>query len=97
MYILLDYNALHDPSMENNLIPPFIVRNSGALVHDGHKVHVNDPGVNYNSILSPDSVLQIQLQLWGIFSFFHSRVPTYEEIAFCDKILITPDSTDWYP
>ena len=85
--ILLDCNALHVPSTENNLVPPFIVCESGALVHDGPKIYVNDPGLNYHSILFPDSGLQIQLQLWGILYFFHSRVQTHEEITSCDKNL----------
>ena len=96
-YILLARNAIHVPSMYNNLIPPFILRASGALVHDVPNIHVNYPGVNIHSILFTDSGLQIQLQLWGIFYFFHSRVPTHEEITSCDKILITPDSADWDP
>ena len=83
--------------MDNNLIPAFIVRESGALFHDAPNINVNDPGVNENLILFPDSNLQIQLQLWDIFSFFHSRVPTHEEITSCDKILITPYSADWDP
>ena len=77
------------------MIPPFIVCESGALVHYVPKIHVNDTGVIDNSILFPDSGLQIQIQLWGIFSFFHSRVTTHEEITSCDKILITLDSADW--
>ena len=96
-YILLDRNVLHVSSIDNNLIPHFIVRESGALVHDVPKIHVNDPGVNNHSILFPDSGLQIQLQIWGIFFFFHSRVPTHEDITSCDKILITPDSANWDP
>ena len=76
--ILLDRNSIHVPSMRNGMIPPFIVRESGALFHDAPNINVNDPGVNDNLILFHDSNLQIQLQLWGILSLFHSRVPTYE-------------------
>ena len=81
--------------MDNNLIPPLMFRESDAMVHDVLKIHVNYPGVNDHSILFPDSSLQIQLQLWGIFSFFHWRVPSHEDITSCDKILITPDSANW--
>ena len=56
------------------------------MVHDVTKIHVNDPGVNDHYILLSDSGLQIELQLWEIFSFFHSRDPTHEEITSCDKI-----------
>ena len=62
-YILLACNAIHVPSMLNNLIPPFIVRESGAMVHDVPKIHVNDPGVNNSLILFPGSDIRIQLQL----------------------------------
>ena len=83
--------------MENKLIPPFIVFDSGVMIHDVPKINVNDPGANDHSILFPDSGLQIQLQIWVVFSFFRSRVPTHEEITSCDKILITLDSVDWDP
>ena len=96
-YILLARNALHVPSMYNSLIPPFIVRDSGSIVHDVPKIHVNDPGVNDHLISFTDSGLQIQLQLWGILSLFHSMVSTHEEITSCDKILINPDSANWDP
>ena len=45
-YILLARNAIHVPSMYNNLIPPFIFHESGTLVHAVPKIHVNDPVVN---------------------------------------------------
>ena len=83
--------------MRNGMIPPFIVRESGALFHDAPNINVNDPGVNDNLILFHDSNLQIQLQLWGILSLFHSRVPTHEEITSCDKIWINPESANWDP
>ena len=76
-YILLARNALYITSIDNNLTPFLIVRDSGALVHDVPKINVNDHGVNNHSILFHDSSLQIQLQLWGVFFLFHSRVPTY--------------------
>ena len=81
--------------MGKNLIKPLIVRESGSMVHDVTKIHVDDPGVNNHSILFPYSALKIQLHLWDIFYLFNSRFPTHEEITYCDKILITPDSADW--
>ena len=93
--ILLAHNAIHVPSMNRNLIPPFIFCESGALVHDMPKIHVNYPGVNDHSIFYPDSGIQIQLQMWVIFYFFHSRVTTHEDITSCDKILISLDSSNW--
>ena len=37
------------------------------------------------------------LQLNGIFSYFHYRLPTNDEILHSDKAFITPDSNSWNP
>jgi len=96
-YILMFRNALHVPSMDNNLIPPFIMREAGITVNDVPKIHANDPENKDHSIAFPDIDLRIPLQLWGLFSFFHSRIPTLDEIKHCDKFFMTPDSTAWDP
>ena len=96
-YLLIVRNALHIPSMDNNLIPPFIMREAGISVNDTPKIHVQDPSCDDHSIYFKDSGLRIPLKLWGIFSYFHSRVPTDQEIAECDKVFITPDSDSWDP
>ena len=38
-YILAVKNALHVPSMEHNLVPPFILREAGLVVNDVPKLH----------------------------------------------------------
>ena len=42
-YILVIRNALHVPSMRNNLLPPFILREAGVRVQDTPKIQVSDP------------------------------------------------------
>ena len=37
-YLLIIHNALHVPSMENNLIPPFLMRETGISVDDTPKI-----------------------------------------------------------
>ena len=96
-HILLARNALNVPSIHNNFITYFIVREIGALVNDFLKIHFNYPGVNDHSILFTDSGLKIYLHLWGFLSFFYSGVITHEEITSCDKIFITPNSANWDP
>jgi hypothetical protein len=96
-FVLILRNALYMPNMEKNLLPPFIMREAGLLVRDVPKIHVNDPSTIDHTIQFPNSELTIPLQLWGIFSFFHSRIPTSDEIHQCDKLFITPDSTNWDP
>ena len=38
-YILVLRNALYVPSMDNNLIPPFMLREMGVTVNDVPKIH----------------------------------------------------------
>ena len=38
-YILTVRNALHVPSMEHNLIPPFIMREAGLVINDVPRIH----------------------------------------------------------
>ena len=83
--------------MKHNLIPPFILREAGVQVRDTPKIHVDDPTVSDHAITLPDANLSIPLKLNGIFSFFHTRMPTIAEVETLDPILITPDSEAWNP
>ena len=40
-YLLVVRNYLCVPSMEHNLIPPFILREAGLLLNDTPKIHCN--------------------------------------------------------
>lgn len=42
-YILVLQNALHVPSMQNKLLPPFIMRGAGVVVSNTAKIQVDDP------------------------------------------------------
>ena len=42
-YILIARNVLHVPSMEYELIPPFVLREAGMVVNDTAMIHVKDP------------------------------------------------------
>ena len=96
-FLLIVRNALYIPSMDNNLIPPFILREAGLEVKDTPKIHVNDPAANDHSLAFHEHDLRIPLQLWGVFSFFHSRRPTSDEVRHNDRLFLTPDSTSWDP
>ena len=77
--------------------PPFIMRMRGVVVNDVPKIHCKDPTREDHSISFEDNELRIQLQLKGIFSLFHHRIPTSAELQGCDKVFLTPDSTSWNP
>ena len=95
--VLLVRNALHIPSMTNNLIPPFIMRAGGLIVNDVPKIHCTDPTIDDHCIKFREKDLRIPLQLYGTFSYFHSRLPTIRELHDCDKYFISPDASDWNP
>jgi hypothetical protein len=76
-YILLLRNALHVPAMDNNLIPPFVMRETGIIVNDTPKIYLKDLTVEDHTILFDDSNFRIPLSLWGIFSYFPTRAPAH--------------------
>ena len=41
--------------------------------------------------------MKIPMQLSSTLLYFHSRLLTVDEIYSCDKLFITPDSSDWQP
>ena len=44
VYLLVLRNALYIEDMDNNLIPPFILRDAGLTVNDKAKIHY-EPGI----------------------------------------------------
>ena len=77
-YLLVVRNALCVPSMEHNLIPPFILRESGLVLRDTQKIHYNIPSAEDHSLFDKGTGLQITFTLDGMFSVFKSRSITDE-------------------
>jgi hypothetical protein len=96
-YILLLRNALHVPSMDNNLIPPFVMREAGLIVNDVPKIHLREPTVDDHAILFDDCDLKIPLALWGIFSYFPTRAPTTAQLEACDDVYLLTPNGNWNP
>jgi hypothetical protein len=97
-YILvLLRNALHVPSMDNNLIPPFVMREAGLIVNDVPKIHLREPTVDDHAILFEDFDLKIPLALWGIFSYFPTSAPTTAQLDACDDVYLLTPNGDWNP
>lgn len=98
-FILIARNALVVPGMSHNLSPRFILRQAGYIVNERPKFQQSDTSITDHSILLSDEEanVHIPLQLNGIFSFFHTRSPTTDELHGCRKVLITPDSASWSP
>ena len=74
-YILVIRNSLHFPSMRNNLLPPFVLIETGLRVSDTPKIYMDNPTVDHHLIYFPEISFRIPLSLWGIFSYFPSIKP----------------------
>ncbi len=91
LYILLIRNALHVPSMQNNLLPPFVMREAGIRVTDTPKIQTIEPTEEDHSIYFPETDFRIPLSLWGMFSYFVTSKPTTEQMMEAEEVyLMTP-------
>ena len=96
IHILIIRNALHVISMENNLIPPFIIREAGIELNDTPKIQIDDPDVEYHSVYFKETKFRIPLSLWGTFSNFSSTKTIVEFLNECEKIHVLRP-TVWNP
>ncbi len=95
-YILVIRNDLHVPSMENNLLPPFVMREAGIKVYDTPKTQVTEPTIEDHSITFPETGFRIPLSLWGMFSYFPTTKPTASLMMDTEEVyLLTPSR--WNP
>jgi hypothetical protein len=92
-YMLVLRNALHVPSMKNNLMPPFVIREAGIRANDTPKIQTIDPTEEDHSTYFPETDFQIPLSLWGMFSYFVMSRPTAEQMMEAEDVhLLTPSS-----
>ena len=67
-------NALYVPSMDYNLVPPFMMREAGLIVDETPKIQMaGDATIENHSIFDPVTNVRIHLKLNGIFSYFMTR------------------------
>jgi hypothetical protein len=99
-YLLAMQNALLIPTMNHNLIPPFLIREAVLYVEETPKHHVTNPTVDNHMIVEPETGMRIHLSLNGIFSSFLTCALTLKEIEYWENypiVFITPDSITWDP
>ena len=96
-FILFMQNALYIPELEINLLPPFIVRESGNQINKCPKIQTSDPSIDYHTMYISSCTLRIPFKLLNIFSYFETRMPIAGELGTCDKVFIIPDSSTWNP
>jgi hypothetical protein len=69
-HILVLYNALFIPSMENNLVPPFAMRLAGLEVNECPKFLAKKPTIAHHSVYFPEAGVRIPFKIEGIVSYF---------------------------
>ena len=90
-------NALYIPSMEINLIPPFILRGVCVTVNDKPKIHASDPSSDDHAIIFESNGLKIPLKLNEIFSYFDTSKPTENQVQKCDDVYLLTPEHKWNP
>ena len=95
-YILVLQNALYVPSMENNLIPPFMLREMGVTMNDVPKIHKEGPTGDDHAITFMETGFRIPLSLLGIFSYFPTSKPTHDDLINPTEVYILFPAT-WNP
>ena len=95
-YILVLHNALYVPLMDNNLVPPFMLREMGVTVNDIPKIHKEDPSVDDHTMTFVEMGFRIPLSLWGIFLYFPTSKPTHDDLLNPNEVYILSPAT-WNP
>ena len=94
-YVLVVQNAIHVPSMDKNLILPFMMREAGLAVNEKAKNHTDNPNDSDHSIMFNSTGFLILLYLWGIISYFSTWHPTKEGLlAGHDVYVLSPSKWD---
>jgi hypothetical protein len=61
--ILLIQNALYVPSLDHNLLPPFMMREAGVIVKDNPKIQLDDPSEEDHALTLSKTDFRILLSL----------------------------------
>jgi hypothetical protein len=96
VYILLIQNTLYVPSLDHNVLPPFMMREAGVVVKDTPNIQLEDPSEEDHALTFPETGFRIPLSLWGAFSYFQTTKPTKDDLVEPEEVyLLTP--TRWNP
>ena len=85
--------------MEDNLIPPFILREAGLIVNERAKIHceLGTATEENHTNQEQDTSLFITMNLRSIFSYFPTRKPDEEDIDNGVVVVMTPEGAIWEP
>ena len=92
VYLLVLRNVLYIESMDDNLIPPFILREAGLIVNERAKIYW-EPGTTTeedHTIREQHTGLFITMNLSSIFSYFPTMKPDEDDIEDGVVVIMIP-------
>ncbi len=99
-YLLVMCNMLLIPTMNHNLLPPFLAREAGLKIDETPKCRADCPSVLNHSIFDPITGMHIHMALNGICLYFVMQKLNIDEMENWKSypvVYLTPDSDSWDP
>ena len=99
-YLLVVINSLCVPTIDINLIPPFVFREAGLILNDTPKIYCKYPSAEHRYLFDEEIGPRIQFTLNGTLSIFETSHLTKDEIEDAENyptIFLTTDSNRWDP
>ncbi len=97
--ILMIHQAVHVPTMENDLLCPMQMRMNDVELHECPKFMEGHPSDMSHSlrVTEDGEELCIPFGLRGVTSYFTTRKPTKSEFATCPRFHLTSPDPEWDP
>jgi hypothetical protein len=97
--ILMIHQAVHVPTMENDLLCPMQMRMNDVEVHECPKFMEEAPSDTSHTLCVTQNGedLCIPFGLRGVTSYFPTRKPTTLELAQCRRFDLTAEDPEWDP
>ena len=96
--ILLINNTLYITEMEQNLLPPIMMRLNGVMVDECPKFLCVKPTIENHSIFLPTENFRIPLQIHGTTSYIPTRSPDgMKEVNAHQNLQLTSENPEWDP
>lgn len=89
--MLVMHNALHVPTTNHNLTPPFVMREAGMQVCDAPKMQCGEPSQDDHALCFKEGDLRTPMSPHSAFSYFPTSKPTEDEMMEIDETcMLTP-------
>ena len=94
--ILIIRRGLYVPSMTHNLLPPFLLRETGITINEVPNIHATSPTEEHHAITFQETNFRTPLSLHCTFSYFPTSKPSIQELEEPEDVyVLTPAA--WNP